>query len=535
MLNVNWQRLESLVQPSWRELFFGMRARTVTRTSLEVYGYREDAMRALDATQQGALDHIRVRYPHNSAAAVESTLDSLNTYFLSSTLLSEKYVPDVSAAQKQVYYRDIFHTAYRCLLRPFNPWIAPDAREAKKNYLKRAQTTNFSEKQLATIAAIWKALNDEHFPLADGYTRESAKELFAETISDVGRAHNRDNNAKVDDMKADSPSCQMGINQRLIQFIMIALREDPSERILNADLMKQKFQEALISGNQNGRMSVFDKIEKLDLPRLNDMKEALDNLIINLENTPEEKQLLNQLFPWTTNDLAAFIDECKAYYGNDRIARKLDNAICFQEKRFDNFGGLILGLARDPLSAYYEEIKSKIGNRIERLSQPSTTESGSELEQLREKLVNLAIAENQEILIYQLLDGSPDFVKQIGRERGFLLLEEEREKQIQWAIQEGNEALVYQLLDGSPDFVRQTAEQRQAQQAAQNATNQLERLREELITTLLEHGTHSAVINQLLDGTPDFVVNYARQMQQRNAPVEYMEVEEDNGMVRLLR
>jgi len=315
MLNINWKLLnDTLIGPP----------------VLSNYRYDENSMRALDTAQQSALESLRMKYPHTHNATLDNTLDDLNAYLLGKTRLSADYTDSLSEAQKLVYYQDIFHTAYRCLIRLplFNARISPAAEHAKEE-LGIPKTTDFLQEQLETIAAIWKALNDESFPLAEGHTREYAKELFSETLSDIGRTHNRDNNAEQDDMKADSPSCSMGINQRLVQFIMIALREEESSKLrLDAALIKQLFQEHLISENQNGliiSVSVFDKIEKLNLNKLNEMREALNNLAIMSENTPKEKELLTELFPWTTKRLVDFIVMCKSCYGEARFTSKLAN------------------------------------------------------------------------------------------------------------------------------------------------------------------------------------------------------------------
>jgi len=369
MLNIDWQRLESLVRPAQDSLWgIGSEEKALG------YGYSEDAMRRLNETQQNACDSICMKYPYDDEG-LENTLEDLNTYLLHLTTLPKDDEGDLYQAE---YYHDVFHTAYRCLIRPpsSNPWISSHAYHARKDHLNRPQTTAFSQAHLKTIAAIWGGLTDENFFLEEGYTRACAKELFAETLSDIGRAHNRDNNLKQDDGQADKPSCEKGINQRLVQFIMIVLQE----KTLDVDLMKQKFQECFINANQNGQMTVFDKIEKLDLEILIRMRKAFEDLIM-LQNTQEEKALLGQLFSWKTEDIACFIKECKASYGDDLFTKKLAKTVYFQEKRFNNFGELILCLARDPLSAYFQAIKDKIENKINQLLQRKILKPARRLEE----------------------------------------------------------------------------------------------------------------------------------------------------------
>ena len=59
-----------------------------------------------------------------------------------------------------------------------------------------------------------------------------------------------------------------------------------------------------------------------------------------------QKTLLKSIQPFTTKDLADFIDSCKKYFGDYRFTQKLNAKVEYLGERYDNYGQLALGFAK---------------------------------------------------------------------------------------------------------------------------------------------------------------------------------------------
>jgi len=351
------------------------------------------------------------------------------------------------------------HTAYRYVFLNPNPWIDPYAQYTIRDRNHRAVAADISHDDRELIRAIWLALNDEKFPISETYSREDAKVEFIKQLSMLGRAHNWDGSRWVwknfkdqdgivtrrqveeeyDDGGYDKPSCASGVRQRLTQFVMLALQEEPNARVLNTNLMREKYREEMLA-ELPGKNNVFNAINQMDSKTLQELKAVLEDMVImgdSIEDRDAKEQaLLRQLQSHNTNDVTQFINQCIAYYGPIRLQQKLTEKVEYHGKNYENYGQLILHFVDKPWVVFYDQIVERINARMKTLDpkagktdpKPADTKAPvaanntkddgaieQNVETLREQLVMLSIQMNNQGLMEQVIGADDNAVKQLAQ------------------------------------------------------------------------------------------------------------------------
>jgi hypothetical protein len=352
---------------------------------------------------------------------------------------------DLIQAEKEAYYKNPWHSAYRYFnfkvdSKP-NPWQHPNASHMG-SYTNADTGAQFSgptvsDQQMQLIHAMWFALNDGEFAISDMHTHESAKAELIKTFGSLGRAHNWDNTRPVyedymdpygrparrqktryrndgtleyvteeyDDMQADKPSCPWGVETRLTQFVMLALKQDANERILREGILRDKFKEELI-GSVKGKNTLFNTIDKMNIATLDQLKDTLDDLVlVNCGDynalDKKQKEILENTLPYNTQDLTMFLRGCMAFFGDYRFTNKLKNRIEYFAKHFDNYGKLTLYFATNPWGVFYDAINERIAQRKEDLGSTPPTQDAKKLDSY---MPNAASAQDVAVVRQQLLD-----------------------------------------------------------------------------------------------------------------------------------
>lgn len=141
----------------------------------------------------------------------------------------------ISSEESAQYYSSSFHTALRYVFLNPNPLL-----DKAIHYIYHIR-----EEDKKHIAYIWHAICDT--PLFDfpcETIRENVKELFAITLSEIGRALSESN------ILGDLPVCYPGVAPRLSQFLMLAQQIEEHEQL---NSLKRKEQGDLLSSLQKGQ------------------------------------------------------------------------------------------------------------------------------------------------------------------------------------------------------------------------------------------------------------------------------------------
>ncbi len=226
----------------------------------------------------------------------------------------------------QGYYQHRAHTAYRYLfLRP-NHWAS------------LINTYPLSEQAREEIAYMWLAATDKSRKLPENYNREQILGEFTQSLYELCRAHNYDRSMPVlrsrrtdngteetywenehyDDLEGDKPTCGYGSRQRIFQFYMVFLNEDPSTRPLTSDLAKTKFVQEMVNESTFAG-TLYNKLKLMDVKALDNVRNAIEKKIITYEDlSVEEKTALDNL-KFKHIEIDAIVSEFKTYYGAARI------------------------------------------------------------------------------------------------------------------------------------------------------------------------------------------------------------------------
>ena len=357
------------------------------------------------------------------------------------------------------------HSAYRYFVLflegKLNPWKHPEA-----DHLNNGMP-EISEEYMQRIRAMWLAIHDDKFDMSEMHTKQTAKESLLNMFADLARVHNWDQKRPVmidllneqgnivkvpkteyvegkghvvveeeyDDQELDRPSCLIGVNTRSSQFIMLVLKADKNERMLNCRLIRDKFREEMLAA-ETGKHNMFNIIDQMDLPVLEELYDALEDFIANAgrmsELNDKQQALLAQLKTFNTQDMLDFIQRCKDYFGDFRFTQKLKEKVEYQGERYDNYGYFAIQCARDPFTIYYEPIIKYIGKRMDQLngnkqatassSSSATVKSNTVLDQdvevLRQQLIQFALAEGKQLLFVELSSRKQDahFIRQTANQ-----------------------------------------------------------------------------------------------------------------------
>lgn len=324
----------------------------------------------------------------------------------------------ISEAKRKELIKNPFHSAYRYFVMRPNPLAQFDDQYGLKTYRDRDNNlhrTTLSQNflgegheyrtytyvgseslinpdDLALIDNIWKAIATGDVPLnaQDGIdTADKAKELFAVALADLCRAHNRDvyrmvekqdprdRSRKVmeqefyDDEAHDKNSCNSGVKQRIVQIAALVFDTAPENRELNAAIIQARFRGEMIAEKPAGN-SIFNTIERMTLAELKAAKAGLDNKFIFIDDlTVEQEAALKKLEWWKTADIQAFIEGAKTFYGAARFRNRFrgdDRPRRANMQRYDNFGMMIIDIAKNALFDNMQPISDKLDARIRELT-----------------------------------------------------------------------------------------------------------------------------------------------------------------------
>lgn len=437
-----------------------------------------------------------------------------------------------SDAEKKCYYNNPWHSAYRYFSLKVDhkpdPWLHPNAEYMGVDYNRQTgrgfSAPTIPAREMSLIHAMWLALNDIEFPLSDMHTQDTAKAELIKTLGSLARAHNWDRwrpvyedgidqygrparvqktrfdkqgnmeyvTEEYDDMEDDKPSCPWGVKTRLTQFVMLALKQEANERILNAKILSDKFKEDMI-GYVKDKNTLYHVIENMDLATLNKFRTVLNELIVNCcsdfdELEEEDKKYLNQVLPFTTKNLEEFINSCKAFFGDFRFTQKLMERVEYQGFKTDNYGQLVLALAKNPWGIFYNAINERIEQRKTDLeaklpkdnkatspqvaatvpAAPQTVVSDQVVAGMQQQLLEIALRTGNQGLLQQLMFGAPtkEFITQtaaqlIAKAPSTDKIKEVkvddkqlREQAVEYALAANNQELAMQMLDGRIEDVR---------------------------------------------------------------------------------
>jgi len=545
-LKIDWEQLSKLVDPQYN-LPKGNIGTNVHGAEIDIRQARENAMDRLNTEQASIIDRLLERYEEieNNPAIIAECEQQMKQYIIEQYNKEPAVYNGVklplaydsfryqSDAEKQCYYAHPWHSAYRLFnfhvdKKP-NPWQSPDANHLAEHVdphtLERFDGPNIPPREMAIIHAMWLALNDGEFAISDMHTYETAKAELCKIFGALVRAHNWDKDRPVyeeykdhdgraarrqktrynndgtmvyvteeyDDNEADKPTCPWGVQTRLAQFVMLALKQDANERPLREAIVTGKFREELIA-DVKGKNTVFNVIDNMDLTTLTQTKVALDELVVfsfgNFDGLDEEqKNLLRRIQPYTTEDLADFIGTCKEYFGDYRFTQKLKGKIEYLTKRYGNYGQLVLGVAQNPWGVFYDAIAERIDKRKEELKAElppvdqktpvaavgNVVAPVQNITDLRQQLLEFAVQTGNLQLIYQLNSPtvSPDYIRQAALQLGEQLStipqvqvisepqsqsltdEEVRAWVVQYAIENQLNDLIVEMLDAPQADVRE--------------------------------------------------------------------------------
>ena len=258
-------------------------------------------------------------------------------------------------AQREAYYNNVFHTAYRYLfLRP-NPLNHP------------GRTLSMTPESHEVLACFWLAIHDNtRFP-SDSSLAER-KEMFAGLVRNMARGHNYDRHIPHpvtgimgyhDDLEGDKPTCAGGVNKRMMldACLILALKSPPTP-----DNVKRKAQEELVE-------ILTRKIALLTTEQRIALRDALTDLAVNAmdrsELTPEQRTTLDRL-SITPGELSGFTYQCREYFGATaysglpRAPIKLEG----EKQNFATYEALGNYFAKNIVAAFYVPLSTAVANSL---------------------------------------------------------------------------------------------------------------------------------------------------------------------------
>lgn len=343
---------------------------------------RESAMASLTAAEVRELGDIQRRYQQTFDSKGIDTIMAEMRIFLEENYNNNPVVyqnqplplqynptlPTANADVIQMYRHNKAHTAYRYLFMHPNPWVDKTALHLAL-HTDGERSADIRPEHKIKIAYLWLAACDQT-RCPDGYTSLQLKSFFAETIlAGMGRCHNYDNAAlntiagkEVDDGGADKPTCGLGVNKWIAQFLTI-ISTDPNTRPLTPGILVNRFKTLLLAeGGLCG--SVFNKLNALDKETLEKTQKALSFLIVeNINNREalenEQIKLIDYLIP-SQDAIDNMIAECKTFFSAKRITAT--QRVEYQGQQFNTYEELLRHLSNNILQDFYKEIDAKINS-----------------------------------------------------------------------------------------------------------------------------------------------------------------------------
>lgn len=205
--------------------------------------------------------------------------------------------PEEINAVKQVYYKNIYHTAWRYIAKP-NRWMAEDAFFV--NDVRTERWSTFEEYQ-SFIAYLYCAAKDENAPpIEKGMSIRDRVTLFMRALALINRQHNWDKyrdkcdnegrplldpkgnpiKEQYDDGRGDCHSCFSGVKRNLFQSLI----GHPLYTPLNNNVVEQFIKEEI-------RAHYVEILNECSFQDLADIKEAIDSCIFEAEEAPILKNL----------------------------------------------------------------------------------------------------------------------------------------------------------------------------------------------------------------------------------------------------
>ncbi len=253
---------------------------------------------------------------------------------------------------RALYFDNPYHTAWRYFSNP-NPWIKPTARYAATTHDPLSDTNVVTHADITPqskhdLCLLWLAASDSSIECIRGFTQDSMKEFFTQAIALIARGHNWDTVDAVtesaakrkmiedmilkwdhatDDMGPDEPSCNMGVNQRLIQSVMgNPITDTPESRPLDPGIIRTKYAELLgtkFYDYLNGLLKAQEKPEmdkkaqlEAKLAFMKKLEECFDTKYVMFgELTPEQQKIFDD-FRISNDEMRASLKDMKKMFGD---------------------------------------------------------------------------------------------------------------------------------------------------------------------------------------------------------------------------
>ncbi|HET9843375.1 MAG TPA: ankyrin repeat domain-containing protein, partial [Gammaproteobacteria bacterium] len=339
---------------------------------MQVAQFNENAMQTLDDNQQGMITIVKQHYQQKmQSIGQDAVLENLKKYL--ETQYDNKPAQDPSGIKlplepfnphlpsQEPYYKNIYHTARRYLfLRP-NPWIFPNANYTDE--LPDGRAASIPPMAKTDIAYFWLAASDTSYLPTAEFTHKKVMKLFTRRLADIGRAHNWDKyrvNAagkleQYDDLEGDKPSCDVGINQRLVQSVMgNPITQQPQARELNPSIFRNKFIENLLFQHEDYTDNLYARLNQLSLQLLSELKEALENEVVLCEPLTDAQEAC---FYIPEEQIDAFIEEAKTWFSANRITAPLQT-VKWLTRNYENYVEFANDLSNDVKKHFHNEVVS---------------------------------------------------------------------------------------------------------------------------------------------------------------------------------
>lgn len=290
--------------------------------------FSENSMQSFTASQRSALDVLKKHYQKKYQSLEinwEITVAQIKSY-LESRYQAEPVDPNESLPK--AYYQHKIHSAWRYLSVP-NPWMSEAAGHV--GVLEEGgRHAIISDADKEIISYLWLALNDEEVVLEEGCTLEQNRNIFAEVLAHLGRAHNWDKEREAtnaagdivlehyDDLEGDKPSCQWGVAQRLLEapynhpYLLC-----PELRELNAEIMNQRLADWLC--DPQNEENLFQKLDLLDKDTQESIYRCVNDIVMGErpENSLLEKT--EAALKISEQGMEKLIEQARQWFGVARI------------------------------------------------------------------------------------------------------------------------------------------------------------------------------------------------------------------------
>ncbi|HET9843028.1 MAG TPA: ankyrin repeat domain-containing protein [Gammaproteobacteria bacterium] len=358
--------------------------------------FGENSMQALNAEESSIVSHLKNHYKSmyedkGFEVIRAEILSYLEESYKKSPALDNghplplEYTVNLSNSALKAYYEHLTHGAWR-YLSDNNPWMAANA-EYIHTFEDGRKVAIISDADKELMSYLWIALSDETIQLDNGFMVEGNKNVFAQNLGELNRAHNHDERAAnpleqqayknkvpgiqittVDDLEADKPTCVYGVTKRLLE----SPYGHPRIKPLDPRLM-QAWMESLLFGRKQKEEDLDNIVDKLDKLSLHELKNIQENLIDALSGEAFECHNTLQI---AQDQLNAFIERVKNWYSDEEITKERNPKLVinpagsgFIAKEHNSYVDLIQFCTNDPINCFAQVLNTYLTARIPALEE----------------------------------------------------------------------------------------------------------------------------------------------------------------------